>query len=176
MPTIRSRCVHLQMRLVSEQQIRDYLVDSCDVPDYYAELDAAYAQGNVGKAKEVSSTGEFHSRVEHTARILSRSSHMSMSQVMEFVKFLNDEKAYVDEYLELFTLWFRDVLLFKATAEVDKLVFRRQLNDIKMRASQSSYEGLEEILDAIEKVRSRLNANVNFELTMELLLLTIREN
>ena len=176
LPTIRSRCVHLQMRLVSEQQIRDYLVDSCDVPDYYAELDAAYAQGNVGEAKEVSSTGEFHSRVEHTARILSRSSHMSMSQVMEFVKFLNDEKAYVDEYLELFTLWFRDVLLFKATAEVDKLVFRRQLNDIKMRASQSSYEGLEEILDAIEKVRSRLNANVNFELTMELLLLTIREN
>ena len=68
------------------------------------------------------------------------------------------------------------MLLFKATAEVDKLVFRRQLNDIKMRASQSSYEGLEEILDAIEKVRTRLSANVNFELTLELLLLTIREN
>ena len=107
---------------------------------------------------------------------MSRSAHMSMGQVMECVKQLNDEKAHIDEYLELFALWFRDVLLFKATAEVDKLVFRRQLNDIKMRASQSSYEGLEEILDAIEKVRTRLSANVNFELTLELLLLTIREN
>ena len=73
-------------------------------------------------------------------------------------------------------MWFRDVLLFKATAEVDKLVFRRQLDMIKKRASQSSYEGLQEILNAIEKVKTRLKSNVNFELSIELLLLTIREN
>lgn len=176
LPTIRSRCVHLQMRLVSEKRIREYLVDSCDVPDYYAELDAAYAQGNVGKAKEISSTGEFHNRVDETVRMLSRSHHMSMSQVMEYVKFMTDEKAFVDEYLELFTLWFRDVLLFKATTEAEGLVFRRQLGDIQKRAKESSYEGLEKIIDAIEKVKTRLNANVNFELTMELLFLTIREN
>ena len=30
--------------------------------------------------------------------------------------------------------------------------------------------------DALEKAKSRLKANVNFELTMELLLLTIKEN
>ena len=39
-----------------------------------------------------------------------------------------------------------------------------------------SYEGIEIILDALEKAKSRLKANVNFELTMELLLLTIKEN
>ena len=73
-------------------------------------------------------------------------------------------------------MWFRDILLFKATAEVDKLVFRRQLDMIKKRASQSSYEGLQEILNAIEKVKTMLKSNVNFELSIELLLLTIREN
>ena len=67
-------------------------------------------------------------------------------------------------------------MLFKATAEVDKLVFKRQLDMIKKRASQSSYEGLQEILNAIEKVKTRLKSNVNFELSIELLLLTIREN
>ena len=92
------------------------------------------------------------------------------------LKRLTEEKADINEYLELFTMWFRDVLLFKATAEVDKLVFRRQLDMIKKRASQSSYEGLQEILNAIEKVKTRLKANVNFELSIELLLLTIREN
>ena len=92
------------------------------------------------------------------------------------MKRLTEEKADIDEYLELFTMWFRDILLFKATAEVDKLVFRRQLDMIKKRASQSSYEGLQEILNAIEKVKTRLKSNVNFELSIELLLLTIREN
>ena len=43
-------------------------------------------------------------------------------------------------------------------------------------ASTSSYEGLEMILKAIQKAKIRLDANVNFELTMELLFLTIKEN
>ncbi len=47
---------------------------------------------------------------------------------------------------------------------------------IRERASRSSYEDIENILDGIEKAKSRMKANVNFELTMELLLLTIKEN
>ena len=41
---------------------------------------------------------------------------------------------------------------------------------------KSSYEGLERIIEALDKAKVRLKANVNFELTMELLLLTIKEN
>lgn len=37
-------------------------------------------------------------------------------------------------------------------------------------------EGLENIIKAIETAKARLQANVNFDLTMELLFLTIREN
>ena len=44
------------------------------------------------------------------------------------------------------------------------------------RADKSSYEGLENIIKAIETAKARLQANVNFDLTMELLFLTIREN
>ncbi len=43
-------------------------------------------------------------------------------------------------------------------------------------ASRSSYEGIELILKALDKAKLRLNANVNFDLTMELLLLTMKEN
>ena len=38
------------------------------------------------------------------------------------------------------------------------------------------YEGIEQILEALEKAKVRLNANVNFDLVIELLLLTIKEN
>ena len=47
---------------------------------------------------------------------------------------------------------------------------------MKEAASLSSYEGLEQILGAIDKARVRLDANVNMELVMELLLLTMKEN
>lgn len=37
-------------------------------------------------------------------------------------------------------------------------------------------EGHEEILSAIEKAKVRLNANVNTDLALELMLLTMKEN
>ena len=37
-------------------------------------------------------------------------------------------------------------------------------------------EGIEEVIEALDKAKRRLDANVNFELTMELLMLEIKEN
>ena len=73
-------------------------------------------------------------------------------------------------------LWYRDVLLYKATKEIDKVVFKDQLQSIKEQARKSSYEGIELILESLEKAKARLKANVNFDLVMELLFLTIKEN
>ena len=67
-------------------------------------------------------------------------------------------------------------LLFKATNDVNHLIFKDEIQYIKKVSNQSAYEGIEIILDALEKAKARLRANVNFELTMELLLLTIKEN
>ena len=65
--------------------------------------------------------------------------------------------------------------MFKATREVDNLVFKQEINYIREQARQRSYENLEKILDALEKTKVRLRANVNTELALELLFLTIRE-
>ena len=59
---------------------------------------------------------------------------------------------------------------------MERVIFADQLRYIKERASRSSYEGIENILDALEKAKSRLDANVNLELTMDLLLQAIKEN
>ena len=72
--------------------------------------------------------------------------------------------------------WYRDVLLYKATMDEDAIVFREERESIIRSAQESSYEGIEKILTAIDKTRQRIKANVNFEMAMELALLTIKEN
>ena len=78
--------------------------------------------------------------------------------------------------MDILIVWFRDVLLFKATNDVNMLIFKDEVQEIKKKAARSSYNGLEEIINAIEKAKVRLNANVNFDLTIELMLLSIKEN
>ena len=176
LPTITSRCVILSLKPVGDQLVKDYLMDRMHIPDYQAEVETSFAQGNIGRAREMAGSSEFHEMTENALRLLKHSRSMEVYELVDAVKAMSSEKQNIHEYLELFTMWFRDVLLFKATKEVDYLVFKEEINDIKERASVSSYEGLEQILEAIQSADSRLRANVNFELVMELLFLTIREN
>lgn len=176
LPTITSRCVTLSLRPVEESMVKEYLMEKLHLPDYQAQMDASFSQGNIGKAKQMAESEEFGNLTEQALRILKKSNELELHELVEMIKQLSADKQNIYEYLDLFTMWFRDVLLFKATKDVDGLVFKDQINYIKERAKKSSYEGIENIINAVERARERLHANVNFDLVMELLFLTIREN
>lgn len=176
LPTITSRCVTLGLKPVSDNMVKNYLMDQMNIPDYQAEVDASFAQGNIGKAKRAATSAEFSELMQNALKILKNSKEMQLYELIAVMKEMSQEKQNIYDYLDLFAMWFRDVLLFKATREVDNLVFKQEINHIKERAQVSSYEGLERIIDAIQTAGIRLRANVNFDLTMELLFLTIREN
>lgn len=174
--TISSRCITLNFKPVRDEVIKRYLMDELHVPDYQAEVSVAFAQGNVGKAKQIAMAEDFSDMMQAAFHILKKGNSMEVYEMVDAVRMLAEEKHTVYEYLDLFLVWFRDVLLFKATHEMDGLVFKEEYHAIKNRANKSSYEGLENIIKAIETAKARLQANVNFDLTMELLFLTIREN
>lgn len=176
LPTILSRCVTLHLRAVEDAEIKKFLMDKWHVPDYQADISVAFAQGNVGKAIRLSSTEEFSAVREDTLLLLRNIDNMEIYEMVELIKRIAENKMNIYDYLDIIMIWFRDVLLFKATNDVNGLVFKDNVGYIKKQANKSSYNGLELMIEAIEKAKARLNANVNFELVMELLLLTIKEN
>ena len=117
----------------------------------------------------------FNEIKEEAVHLLREINDMDVDALEAAVKRVVSYKMNITDYLDVISVWYRDVLIYKATKNVDQVVFSDQLRFIKDRASKSSYEGIENILDGIEKAKARLKANVNFELTMELLLLTIKE-
>lgn len=175
LPTIQSRCVRLNVKVVSDDQVKQYLMEHLHVPDYQAEVDVSFAQGNIGRAEAAATSAEFENLTENALYVLKNVQDMEIFELVESVKALSSGKDVIYDYLDLFQIWFRDVLMFKATREVDNLVFKQEINDIKRQASERSYEGLQKILASIENAKVRLHANVNFDLVMELLFLTIRE-
>ena len=53
--------------------------------------------------------------------------------MMEAVKQISEYKLEINDYFDIMTIWYRDVLLYKATADVNHLVFRDDIYDIKKR-------------------------------------------
>lgn len=176
LPTIQSRCVVLNMKPVPNKLIKQFLMDTMQVPDYKAEVCVSFARGNIGKAKLLAESEEFDNVKQEAISLLKNIKDMELNEVVAAVKKINEYKLNVEDYLDILAIWYRDVLLFKATHDGNYLIFKEEIQAIKQNANKSTYEGIEEIIIAMDKAKSRLRANVSFELTIELLLLTIKEN
>jgi len=176
LPTIASRCVMLKLRNIKDTLIKKYLMETMEVPDYKADMCTAFAQGNMGRAILLANSEYFNEVREEAVQLLKYIQEMELSEIIEAVKRITSYKLEINDYLDIIMVWYRDVLLYKATKDMDKVVFKDQIKYIKEQARKSSYEGVELILNSLEKAKTRLKANVNFELAMELLFLTIKEN
>lgn len=176
LPTINSRCVMLKLRNIKDTLIKKYLMETMQVPDYKADMCTAFAQGNMGRAIMLANSEHFNEIRDEAVQLLKYINEMELSEIVQAVSRITAYKLEINDYLDIIMIWYRDVLLYKATKDMDKVIFKDQMKYIKERAKRSSYEGIELIIESLEKAKARLKANVNFDLVMELLFLTIKEN
>jgi DNA polymerase-3 subunit delta' len=176
LPTIRSRCIILNLRSVDTNLIQKYLMQKYQIPDYQARICAAYAQGNTGKAVMMATSEHFREMQEFLLRLLKRIDDMDVYEIVVTIHEMTAYKLDIRDLLDMMMVWYRDVLIIKATEDINQLVFRDEYKYLQKKAVKSSYEGINNIMEALEKAKVRLNANVNFDITMEMLLLTIKEN
>ena len=174
LPTIQSRCLTLEIRPLSTATVEKFLTSQCEVPDYLAKSSAAFAQGNLGKAMRYAKSDDFIESKDMILSLLRRVREMPVTDMLEVIQDLGTRKEEIRDYIDLMELWYRDVLLFKATKNVNSLFFQDEVSHISKEASNRSYEKIEEILQGFDKAKIRLKANVSFEVTMELMLLTLK--
>lgn len=174
LPTILSRCVILSMRPVRDKEVKKFLMEEVEIPDYKADICVAFARGNIGKAKLLARNEDFDNIRGQAVSLMKNISNMEVTDLMQAVKSVTEYKVQIQDFFDIMTVWYRDVLLFKATADANNLIFREEIQYIKKAADLTSYEQLQDIIDALEKAKRRLEANVTFETTMELLFLTIK--
>lgn len=175
LPTIISRSTVLNLRPVEDRVVRKYLMERIHIPDYQADICVAFARGNIGKAKHLATSEDFDNIKNEAVRVLKYVHEMDMSDFAGALNRISAYKMNIEDYLDILLIWYRDILMFKSTGDPDTLIFKEEIKSIRERAGKSSYEGIEKIIDSIEKTKARLRANVNFELAMELLLLAIKE-
>ena len=72
------------------------------------------------------------------------------------------------------TGFIRDVLYYKASKDPELIADRSREALVKLFSERVSYEGADRILEELKTVRRRMDANVNMDITLEILLDTIR--
>lgn len=176
LPTILSRCVQLKLKPLKDSVVKSYLMGSLGIKESRADIYAAFARGNLGRAIHLASSEEFQLLYSELLHMLKHLKEMDIMELLFYIKKMKDENLDIYDCLDFMQLWYRDVLMYKVTQDINLLIFREEFNTMKEMSAASAYDGIERILKVIDKARIRLEANVNMELAMELMLLVMKEN
>ena len=152
------------------------MIDKLSVPENKADIYAAFARGNLGKAVKIAQSEEFQNLYEELIQMLKRIHDMDISMLLNYIKKMKEDNLDLFECLDFMQIWYRDALMFKVTKDANLLIFKDEYTAMNEMSHKIGYDGFENILQAIEKARVRLQANVNMELAMELMFLVMKEN
>lgn len=173
--TILSRCVLLDLKAIKEEKVVGFLMEKYGIPDYAAKLAAQFSQGNIGKAIRYGTSTDFMQIKEEVLHLLKYIDEMEISEIIDSIKNLSEYKLQINDCIDFMQLWYRDVLMLKITNDPNMLLFKEQYRFLLEQAKRRGYEEVENIMNAMDKAKIRLKANVNFDITMELMLLTLKE-
>lgn len=174
--TILSRCIVFRLKPVDQSKIVEFLAKNYDIPDYKGRICAAFSQGVVGKAVEMACSEAFSDLQYHILGIVKHVHEMEIYELVNAVKELNAYKTNIYDVIDMMMVWYRDVLMLKVTKDANRIVYKDEYRFLMEQAQKSSYEGLNEIIQSMEKAKMRLAANVNFDVALEMMLLAMKEN
>ncbi|MCR5100318.1 MAG: DNA polymerase III subunit delta [Butyrivibrio sp.] len=188
--TIISRCVVLPMKPASDDSIRKYLMEDMKIVSYKADLCTSFARGNVGKAIELASSDRFeglkNNVIEVVSKLKGREIYQINQKIQEIIKCKNEDATAAEskkealqnqgDMLDVLLFFFRDILVYKSTEKAEHLIFQDKLSYIRDISLNSSYEGIKNIFEALDRAQKRITYNVNADLTLQMLFLDIKEN
>lgn len=176
LPTVLSRCVQLKLKPLKDHVVKGYLTGSLGVSPDQAEVYAAFSRGNLGRAIKLSRSDEFQVLYRELLHLLMHVKEMDISELLDYIRKIKEEYADVGDCLDFMEMWYRDILMYKVTKDANLLIFKDEFRTVQEMGEQSGYDNFEAILEAIDKARRRIGANVNMDLALELMLLAMKEN
>lgn len=176
LPTILSRCVVMNIKAISNDEIKGYLMKKVEIPDYLANVCASFARGNLGRAINLASNEEFEQMKQDVLGLLKNISELEYNQMSKAAKDIEEKKYDINDYLDLCMIWYRDILLMKSGSDTKHIIFSEELFDLRREGRRYSFEGITNIIQEIEHARNRWKSNVNLQLTFEMMFMEMQKN
>lgn len=174
--TILSRCVRIRMDIVPADEIRNFLIAEKGIDRDKADICAAFSGGNPGKALTLAESEEFKKTYDRVLSLLKNIASMDTSQFLALAGEFSENGADLQEVLDLIALWYRDVLVMRVAGENGSFSYNGEKAALKKASRVFDEKAVAGVLSEIERASKRLRANVNKELTMELLFVKIKES
>jgi DNA polymerase-3 subunit delta' len=174
LPTIRSRGQNIRFYPLDRAAVKKILLEEYGADRYNADFLADYSKGSVGRAIKLLQDEEFFRDREWAIALIESLLKGEKQRIFSSSEEFAERKDRILQILDIFLLWFRDLLLYKASADSSLIVNRDRL---KLISEQSAldFERINGIIEKIQNTIYNVQMNVNYQLSIETMLLKIQE-
>ena len=134
-----------------------------------------YAGGSIGKAIRLSEDEEFSRMREDITDRLFALRDTNLATALLWAKDMEKYKE-SPEMMDIVYMWYRDVLTAKKLGNEKYIIQKDKLQRIFAQAKKETLTGLGKSLNAVWQAKRQLWQNGNFVLTLEIMLMKIKES
>ena len=95
-----------------------------------------FSQGNIGKGL-LGTVDDFISMIQTIMLLLKTASKMPFSELLESIAKLEEYKLSIKDCFGFMQMWYRDILIFKATRDPNLLIFEEEYSAINKAAGDT---------------------------------------
>ncbi|NLI57383.1 MAG: DNA polymerase III subunit delta' [Clostridium sp.] len=173
--TIRSRSVIYNFKKNTFEEVKKYLINNGQLDINEASFIASYADGVIGKAKELLESSEFKELREKTIEILLKLNEKKLIDIFFAYDFFEENKEKIEEILDIMLTFYRDILIAKKFGN-EKMLINLDKKDIILRNQNNfSTENIYKNIEVIDDLRNNIKKNVNYQLAVEVMLMKLQE-
>lgn len=173
--TIRSRSVNYSFKKNTFEEVKKYLINNQQLDASEVDFIASYADGIIGKAKELSKSEEFRKCREKTIEILLKLNEGNLKDIFVAYDFFEENKEKIEEILDIMLVFYRDVLIAEKSGN-EKMLINSDKKDIILRnVNNFSTEKIYKNIEVIDDLRNNIKKNVNYQLAVEVMLMKLQE-
>ncbi len=172
LPTILSRIQLITMQLLTSMQIKNALIQDWETEPKEADLIAALAAGRMGWAVQAVEDEDLLIQRKAQLDLLTKLPSASRVQRFDLVQRVSGDSDKVQSLLELWLLWWRDMVLAANTClDLTVNVDMRPL--LKTQAAKLGTAEAERMIRAILRTMEAIEQNVNPRVALEVLMLDV---
>jgi len=173
LPTVLSRCININIKPLTNCIINDYLIKNINILPDIAEFVTHFAKGSIGQAKSLVEDEEFINLRLFVLNTICNINDIQLHQVFELARQLEAKKENIQDILDIFILFYRDVLIYIKSGNTNNILQKDILKNIINFAGNSNANDVLNKSHQIEEARKYLKSNSNFSLIMEVLMLNL---
>lgn len=170
LPTVASRCQRVELKPVSIDEVESVLIESYGLDGDKSKLLARLSQGCIGWAITAMQDDSYlEQRSKQLAQMVSLISSDWGERFIYVSKLRNDRKM-AEELINLWLLWWRDIILIKCDCKQD-ITNVDQTSALGNWAQVLSLQEVKGFIDSLQKLLAQIFRNANLRLVFEILML-----